>query len=140
MMDGPGQRHQAFQNRTNRPLDAKARRLLAVGLNPIALALLPRHVVAPGSEVRSCAFDDLETTVLIGEEAPELIISPLLSPHFDALDLARHLSDAAFKGRYLALVEHLPSSLLIRREVKSQSPDINFDVIVLQGAPRLHSL
>jgi hypothetical protein len=55
-------------------------------------------------------------------QAPALVLSPLLTPIFDAIDLARYLSQRGYRGRYLALVDRLPSANLIRREVEAQSP------------------
>ena len=77
---------------------------------------------------------------LTGPGAPALILSPLLTAEFDALDLARLLAQCGYRGRYLALVDRLPSANLIRREVAQQSPSINFDVIVLDGSTPLHAL
>ncbi|NKX46037.1 hypothetical protein [Roseicyclus persicicus] len=113
---------------------------MAVALSPEALTGLPRHVLSPDSRIRRIAYDRLADEALAGPEAPALVLAPLLTPVFDALDLARLLTQAGYRGRYLALVDRLPSANLIRREVAAQSPNLNFDVIILDGSSPLHSL
>lgn len=120
--------------------DTSSRTVLAVALHRKALDLLPRHVLEPHSYVAEVDYEDLDAMPFAGPEAPALILSPLLTPVFDAIDLARYLSQRGFRGRYLALVDRLPSANLIRREVEAQSPDLNFDVVVLDGSSPLHSL
>lgn len=122
------------------PTDASSQRVLAVALSPGVVLALPRHVVSPGSYIRSVSIENLPEERLTGETAPALVLSPLLTPAFDALDLARMLSQCGYRGRYLALVDKLPSANLIRREVEAQSPGLNFDVIVLDGSTPIHSL
>lgn len=121
-------------------IDSSAQRVLAVSLAVEVVLSLPRHVVSPGSYIRSVSIEQLPEEVLTGAEAPALVLSPLLTPVFDALDLARLLTQCGYRGRYLALVDKLPSAKLIRREVEAQSPALNFDVIVLDGSTPLHSL
>jgi len=115
-------------------------RVLAVAIAKPALDALPRHVLEPHSYIASIAYDELDTVVFNGPEAPELVLTPLLTPMFDALDMARYLSQAGFRGRYLALVDQLPSANLIRAEVEAQSPLLNFDIVVLDGRTPIHSL
>jgi CheY-like chemotaxis protein len=120
--------------------DIHSRTVLAVALAPQALDLLPRHVLEPHSYIARVGYDELDSVSFAGPQAPALVLSPLLTPVFDAIDLARYLSQRGYRGRYLALVDRLPSANLIRREVEAQSPDLNFDVVVLDGSSPLHSL
>lgn len=115
-------------------------RVLAVGLHMDVLDLLPRNVLEPHSYIARAEYDELDSMDFTGDQAPGLVLSPLLTAVFDAIDLARYLSQRAYRGRYLALVDQLPSANLIRREVEAQSPDLNFDVVVLDGSSPLHSL
>lgn len=117
-----------------------SRTVLAVALDPQALDLLPPNVLEPHSYIARVSYEELDSMSFSGPQAPALVLSPLLTPVFDAIDLARYLSQRGFRGRYLALVDRLPSAKLIRREVEAQSPDLNFDVIVLDGSSPLHSL
>ncbi|MDA0187851.1 MAG: hypothetical protein O3C59_10305 [Proteobacteria bacterium] len=114
--------------------------MLAVEIASDVVSALPPNLVQPGAVIRSVALDHLADTQLVGPAAPILVLSRLVTPEFDALDLARMLSQYGYRGRYLALVDRLPDAKLIRREVAAQSPGINFDVIILDGSSPLHSL
>jgi hypothetical protein len=138
-MDGRDRRRLTTSDGASQ-IDSSAQRVLPVALASDVVLALPRHVVSPGSYIRSVPFEHLPEELLTGDKAPALVLSPLLTPAFDALDLARLLTQCGYRGRYLALVDRLPSANLIRREVAAQSPNINFDVIVLDGSTPLHSL
>jgi len=113
---------------------------LSLELSESDLRTLPRSILHPGAQIRRVTLALLPEERLTGPGAPALILSPLLTAEFDALDLARLLAQCGYRGRYLALVDRLPSANLIRREVAQQSPSINFDVIVLDGSTPLHAL
>jgi hypothetical protein len=140
MMDGRDRRPLVPGRQTEVGEDTEARNILAVALSEKALQALPRHVLQPGAQISRIGLDTLPERLTKGPRHPELVLSPLLTPDFDALDLAGILTQCGYRGRYLALVDRLPSANLIRREVAAQSPDINFDVIVLDGSTPLHSL
>jgi hypothetical protein len=140
MMDGRDRRSLVPGRPTEVGDDTVARTVLAVALSNVALKALPRHVLQPGARITRTTLETLPDLLLTGPDAPGLVLSPLLTPEFDALDLARILSQCGYRGRYLALVDRLPSANLIRREVAAQSPNINFDVIVLDGSSPIHSL
>ncbi len=140
MMDGRDRRPIAPDRRTEDSVDEAALKVLSLALSEAALLALPRHVLQPGSNIRRTGLVELPDELMTGPHAPDLVLSPLLTPEFDALDLARILTQCGYRGRYLALVDRLPSANLIRREVSAQSPNINFDVIVLDGSTPLHSL
>ncbi len=120
--------------------DTRSRRVLAVALAQDSIDRLPRHVLEPNAYVARVPYGQLRDIPLVGDKAPALILSPLVTPIFDAIDMARYLGDSGFTGRYLALVDKLPSANLIRREVAAQSPGLSFDVVVLDGSSPLHSL
>lgn len=140
MMDGRDRRSIAPDRRTHDYDDGSAFRVLALALSEPALTALPRHVLHPDADIRRVSYDRLTEELMTGPRAPALVLSPLLTPEFDVLDLARVLAQCGYRGRYLALVDKLPSANLIRREVAAQSPMINFDVIVLDGSTPLHAL
>lgn len=114
--------------------------VLGVDIDPAQIEKLPKSIIKPGAKVELTQYENLDQVTLTGPEAPDLVLSPLLTPSFDALDLARYLTQRMFAGRYLALVDRLPSAGLIRREVAAQSPMLNFDVIVLDGSNPMHSV
>jgi hypothetical protein len=120
--------------------DAQGAHALAIEIAPELVLALPRNVLSPALDIRTVRLDALSQQRLIGPGAPALILSLLVTPEFDALDLARMLSENGYRGRYLALVDALPNPNLIRREVAAQSPGVNFDVIILDGSSPLHSL
>lgn len=138
MMDGRNRRQIAPDCDSGAFADG-AFRVLSLALSDAELLALPRHVLQPDAKMRRVTLERLPDELMTGPTAPALVLSPLLTPEFDALDLARILSQCGYRGRYLALVERLPNAKLIRREVAQQSPNINFDVIVLDGSTPLHS-
>lgn len=140
MMDGRDKKMTGAATGRATDEDSQSRTVLAVALAPQALDLLPRNVLEPHSYIARVSYDELDSVPFSGPRAPALVLSPLLTPIFDAIDLARYLSQRGYRGRYLALVDRLPSANLIRREVEAQSPDLNFDVVVLDGSSPLHSL
>ena len=140
MMDGRDRRKFKPDRQAEAYVDGAAFRVLSLALSDAALAALPRHVLPPQAQIRRVCFDTLADELMTGPTAPALVLSPLLMPDFDALDMARVLAQCGYRGRYLALVDKLPSANLIRREVAAQSPGINFDVIVLDGSSPIHAL
>ena len=123
------------------PEDQPASRpVLAVEIAAEIALALPPNLVQPGAVIRSVGLADLADLALSGPAAPVLVLSRLVTPEFDALDLARMLSQSGYRGRYLALVDRLPDANLIRKEVAAQSPGINFDVVILDGSSPLHAL
>lgn len=78
-------------------------------------------------------YIDLSTlnSDVIKEEDPDIILSPLVSDDFDAVDVAGLLSDLAYNGPYRALTNDLPNPELIKSEVRHHAPQIDFDLVVL---------
>ena len=140
MMDGRDKRLSSTATDRRDEDATRSSTVLAVALARATLDLLPPNVLEPHSYIASVTFDELDSMSFSGPKAPTLVLSPLLTTVFDAIDLARYLSQRGYRGRYLALVDRLPSANLIRREVEAQSPDLNFDVVVLDGSSPLHSL
>lgn len=74
-------------------------------------------------------FGDLDG-FLIATLAPEVIVSALTTPDFDVLDMAARLAEIGYRGRYRALVRHLPDPGVVVREVREIAPSLDFDVLV----------
>lgn len=74
------------------------------------------------------------TESLFAHFAPKLILAPLISEDFDAIDLAKRLAELKYTGQLRVIAENLPSVDVIRRDVRAQAPDIDFDVLVLPPA------
>lgn len=114
--------------------------VLAVALSDDALSQMPRHVLAPASQVALRSLAELEAEDVAGPDAPELIIAPLTARGFDAMDLLERLAETDFAGRVLVLTPHMPDIPLVRADVLAQAPSLNVDVIALDGSSALHLL
>ncbi|MEL6168509.1 MAG: hypothetical protein AAFR35_07440 [Pseudomonadota bacterium] len=62
---------------------------------------------------------------------PMMVISPLLTDTFDCIDLASVLSSLGFAGQYRAIAGSIPSPDIVRRELNSLCPDLDFDIVNL---------
>lgn len=71
----------------------------------------------------------------IRQIAPDLVLSPLMTADFDAIDVAERLRAADYAGRYCAVANDVPNADLIRREVKSIAPKLAFDLLILPPKP-----
>lgn len=114
--------------------------VLAVTLSPNALMQMPRHVLAPGSAVGQTTFSDMRMHHVVGDHAPDLVLCPLVSCGFDAMDLLILLREAGYLGRFLVLAPQMPDIALIRSEMLAQAPDLNADIIAMDGQSALHLL
>ena len=87
--------------------------------------------VSPDQQRVKC-LDFLDVTAeILREVDPEYVLSPLLCQSFDCLDLAIVLENAGFRGRYRVICENLPDPTLVRSEIKSRCPGLDFDVVNL---------
>jgi hypothetical protein len=75
-------------------------------------------------------FEDL-TVETIEAIQPDVIVSPLVTENFDAYQVARQLASILFHGRYRAIAPHLPNIDMIRREISSAAPKIDFEIVVM---------
>jgi hypothetical protein len=88
-------------------------------------AALPR---IPGFHFRTFAAVDRE---LLCTLEPEVVLSALIAPDFDAMDLARLLQEAGFAGRYRAVTTRLPNVRSVVAEVRAVAPGLDFDLFVM---------
>lgn len=63
-----------------------------------------------------------------------LIVTPLISDRFDAVDVAEKLASVCFKGMFRVLTNHLPDVDIIRVDIQDVAPCVDFDLLVLPGA------
>lgn len=63
---------------------------------------------------------------------PDVVLCPLMSGRFDAIELAEQLSELGFTGRLRALVTDLPNPQAVSREIRDACPRIDFDILVLE--------
>ncbi len=80
-------------------------------------------------------FQDI-TPDYLADLNPEVILSALMADQFDALDLARKLSDAGFQGRYRAVTVDIPNPRAVMAEVRAVAPGIDFDLYIIDGPTR----
>jgi len=112
--------------------------ILTVALSRNEVNALPRHVRAPGASLRSTRFSQLRRADLRGAQAPPLVLSPLVRPGFDSMDLLTTLREAGYAGRYLVLAVPVPHLALIRAEMQAVAGALNVDVIALGAGSVLH--
>lgn len=74
---------------------------------------------------------DQLTPFTLRRHAPDLIMSPLLSGSFDAVDVAEKLNAARFRGMYRVVADNLPDPEIIHRDIRAAAPDLDFDLLVL---------
>lgn len=89
------------------------------------VSALPR---IPGFHFRPYAA---VTRRLLVEIDPEVVLSALIGPDFDAIDLARKLQEMGFAGRYRAVTARLPNARAVAAEVRGAAPGLDFDVFVM---------
>ncbi len=88
-----------------------------------------------GARLERVQWSDLDQLLLSIVE-PDLILSPLVSDDFDCVDVAFRLTRLGYKGRYVALTEGLPHPAIVRREVRSLCPHLDFDIVETRGDKR----
>ena len=90
-------------------------------------------------KINQMAYDQLDN-VRIALMHPDLVLTQPWSAGFDCLDMAMLLQAAGFSGAYRVITDKLPNPALIRREILSGCPDLDFDFINPSHVPthRLH--
>jgi len=68
---------------------------------------------------------------LIARTMPDVVLSPLLCPEHDILDLARLLNALGYRGALRAYSAPLPNPRLILSEVRQAWPGGDFDILAL---------
>jgi hypothetical protein len=82
----------------------------------------------------SACFAELDDR-LLRETRPGLVVSPLVGDRFDAVDLATRLVELGYAGPYRAFSGPLPRPGLIRAEVRSAAPGLDFDLVIVSHGP-----
>lgn len=76
------------------------------------------------------AFHALAPQLLL-EQRPEVVLSPLLAPDFDILDVVDRLIRIGFTGRLVAVAGCLPDAVAVQSEVRQQCTRFQFDLVEL---------
>lgn len=71
------------------------------------------------------------TTDVVETIEPEIVLSPLVADDFDAVDVAAKLKELQYSGKYRAIAEDLPDADIIRNEIQSFAPQIDFDLLLI---------
>ncbi|ARC88810.1 hypothetical protein [Rhodovulum sp. MB263] len=59
----------------------------------------------------------------------DMIVSPLLTDEFDAMDLAQQLQLGGYRGLYVVVTPVLPDTEIIRREIAAHCPKLTVHMI-----------
>ncbi|WP_341213190.1 hypothetical protein [uncultured Limimaricola sp.] len=78
--------------------------------------------------VRYCGFHRV-TAELLERVQPSVIISSLMGPQFDAVDLALRLSMLGYGGPYRVLGTSVSDARMVRDEIRKVAPWLDFDLI-----------
>ncbi|MCB1400109.1 MAG: hypothetical protein KDJ82_09675 [Rhodobacteraceae bacterium] len=85
-----------------------------------------------GTQVTVARYAEI-TRKFLDDLCPDIVIAPLIAQDHDILDLALLLRNTGFAGALRAFTRPLPNSAIIRAEVASIYPHLDFDVIELSG-------
>lgn len=77
------------------------------------------------------AFIEPEAIAAATLKEVDLVLSALMDDGFDALDVARRLAKAGFRGRYRAVTVPLPDPGAVLAEVRAEAPGLDFDLFIL---------
>ena len=88
--------------------------------------------LAADHKVLSVGYNEA-TPSMIAAVGPAIVISPLLSPTFDCIDMACILAEAGFRGKFRAVSRPIPNPRLIKREISEISKDLDFDILFTQS-------
>ena len=119
---------------------ANALRIVAVAFDPAEIEALPAHVRLPGSQIIPHGIDSFRDLTWSDGDAPDVVVSPLVTLFFDAQDLASLLVEKGFSGRYIAIARNVAGPQVIRADVARVAPFLQFDVVLLDGPPALRAV
>jgi hypothetical protein len=115
--------------------DRHAAEILAIGLGEGERRSVAQRVLGALAEGSVALPLDEATPDRLSEAM--VVLSPVVAPGFDAVELAARLRASGFRGRWLAYADDLPDRALIVSEVEEVAPDLRFDLVVLGSGPRL---
>lgn len=102
-------------------------RILAVGDLASALATditRPEDVVClPFAEIDAAALARIR---------PEVVISLMVGPGFDCIDVAERLTEAGFRGTFRAVAPRVPDKGMVQREISDRFPGLDFDLVMVK--------
>lgn len=82
-------------------------------------------------DVRLVEFDEfLELSTL---KPADVVLSPMVGDTYDCIDVAQHLFAAGFTGSYRVMTPDLPNPGILRQEIQSLCPGLDFDLVELRA-------
>lgn len=109
--------------------------ILLLGLNTIEAETLPSRLF--GALSPGCVRIDLDMLLPDLLRDAMAILSPIVGPGFDVIEVAQRLRAANFRGRYIAYATEVAHEAMIRAEVQAAAPDLAFDIVTMGHGPRL---
>lgn len=85
----------------------------------------------PRSNVAYVGFHEV-TEEMLSFLQPAEVFSPVLAKSFDCIELALHLHNLGYTGRYSAFTRGLPNVPMVEREVQQLCPRIKFQISLTQ--------
>ncbi len=107
------------------------KRVLCVGTSVDLQSCTARTM--PAATVTCAPFANLAEA--LSEDTPDMVVSHLVSGAFDCHDLAERLVQLEFTGKYRAISGDLPQPDLVRREICTSYPGLNFDLLLPCDTP-----
>ncbi|MGB0798129.1 MAG: hypothetical protein ACPGRD_02255 [Planktomarina sp.] len=69
----------------------------------------------------------------VSQLSPNVVLCPLFTPEFDALDVLTILQDCQFNGRVRILTEPLSNMDLVLAELRGPYPDLDIDLMIIEA-------
>ena len=111
--------------------------LKSVEADPVMLVVgdgrhrdLSDRIGGPG--IHFVPYADLDQPLLAGLY-PDIVVSALMSPVVDAIDLAARLDHLGYRGLFWALASTVPRIPMVRQEVNDVAPNIEFEIVTLSA-------
>ena len=84
-------------------------------------------------EVPGTHFIDFQglTSDFLDNYQPDVVLSPLVTPGFDCVEVAQLLTAGGFNGRYRVFAEDSPRPEMVISEIGRSYPELDFDVLVV---------
>ena len=82
----------------------------------------------PDGNALRVPFEGLDRA-LLDRVRPSLVVCPLFTPRFDAIQVMERLDTLGWRGRLCALSRPLPDPAMVCAEVQAAAPEIAFDLV-----------
>ena len=110
--------------------DVGASQVFILAVGDVALWKVSGNELPNEADIAFIPFEDIDAQ-LIYTLNPSVVLSPLLSERFDCIDLANVLCEAGFTGRYRVITQPVPNPQMIRGEIRSHCPNLDFELVVV---------